>query len=309
MRPPVSVPAWMEIRGPVREALAAGSPVVALESTVIAHGLPHPYNIELALDMERILTSYGVTPATIGMLGGRACIGLTPAEIEHLAAASGIRKLSRRDMAIAIAQGLDGATTVAGTLLLAHLAGMRVFCTGGIGGVHRSHAFDVSGDLPALAETPMIVVCAGAKAILDLPATREWLETHAVPVLGYNTDEFPAFFTPRSGLTVDAVVRSPAEVARIALRHWETGMRSAVLVAVPPPAEEMLAPEAAEAAISQALAEAEERGVRGWELTPFVLDRLVEITAGASLRANLALLRNNAHVAAQIAKQISRGGI
>jgi pseudouridine-5'-phosphate glycosidase len=299
----------MEIRGPVREALAAGSPVVALESTVIAHGLPHPYNIELALDMERILTSYGVTPATIGVLGGRACIGLTPAEIEHLATASGIRKLSRRDMAIAIAQGLDGATTVAGTLLLAHLAGMRVFCTGGIGGVHRSRAFDVSGDLPALAETPMIVVCAGAKAILDLPATREWLETHAVPVLGYNTDEFPAFFTPRSGLTVDAVVRSPAEVARIALRHWETGMRSAVLVAVPPPAEEMLAPEAAEAAISQALAEAEERGVRGWELTPFVLDRLVEITAGASLRANLALLRNNAHVAAQIAKQISRGGI
>lgn len=299
----------MEIRDPVREALAAGSPVVALESTVIAHGLPHPHNIELALDMERILTSYGVTPATIGVLGGRACIGLTPAEIEYLATASGIRKLSRRDMAIAIAQGLDGATTVAGTLLLAHLAGMRVFCTGGIGGVHRSPAFDVSGDLPALAETPMIAVCAGAKAILDLPATREWLETHAVPVLGYNTDEFPAFFTPRSGLMVDAAVRSPAEVARIALRHWETGMRSAVLVAVPPPAEEALAPEVAEAAISQALTEAEERGVRGWELTPFVLDRLVEITAGASLRANLALLRNNAHVAAQIAKQISRGGI
>ncbi|MBC7241606.1 MAG: pseudouridine-5'-phosphate glycosidase [Anaerolineae bacterium] len=305
----MNVPPWMEIRGPVREALAAGSPVVALESTVIAHGLPHPHNIELALDMERILTSYGVTPATIGVLGGRACIGLTPAEIEYLATASGIRKLSRRDMAIAIAQGLDGATTVAGTLLLAHLAGMRVFCTGGIGGVHRSPAFDVSGDLPALAETPMIAVCAGAKAILDLPATREWLETHAVPVLGYNTDEFPAFFTPRSGLMVDAAVRSPAEVARIALRHWETGMRSAVLVAVPPPAEEALAPEVAEAAISQALTEAEERGVRGWELTPFVLDRLVEITAGASLRANLALLRNNAHVAAQIAKQISRGGI
>lgn len=305
----MNVPPWMEIRGPVREALVAGSPVVALESTVIAHGLPHPHNIELALDMERILTSYGVTPATIGVLGGRACIGLTPAEIEYLATASGIRKLSRRDMAIAIAQGRDGATTVAGTLLLAHLAGMRVFCTGGIGGVHRSPAFDVSGDLPALAETPMIVVCAGAKAILDLPATREWLETHAVPVLGYNTDEFPAFFTPRSGLMVDAAVRSPAEVARIALRHWETGMRSAVLVAVPPPAEEALAPEVAEAAISQALTEAEERGVRGWELTPFVLDRLVEITAGASLRANLALLRNNAHVAAQIAKQISRGGI
>ncbi len=303
----MSVPPWMEIRAPVQEALAAGSPVAALESTVIAHGLPHPHNIELALDMERILRGYGVTPATVGVLDGRVCIGLTPAEIEHLATAPGIRKLSRRDMAIAIAQGLDGATTVAGTLLLAHLAGIRVFCTGGIGGVHRSHPHDVSGDLPALAETPMIVVCAGAKAILDLPATREWLETHAVPVLGYDTDEFPAFFTPRSGLPVDSVVYSAEEVVRIALRHWETGLRSAVLVVVPPPAEEALDPVVAEEAVAQALAEAEERRVHGWELTPFVLDQLVEITAGASLRANLALLRRNAHVAAQIAKQISRG--
>lgn len=301
----MNTPQWMEIREPVRVALAAGAPVAALESTVIAHGLPHPHNIELALDMERILRDYGVTPATVGVLGGRACIGLTPAEIQHFATAAGIRKLSRRDMAIAIAQGLDGATTVAGTLLLAHLAGIRVFCTGGIGGVHRSHPHDVSGDLPALAETPMIVVCAGAKAILDLPATREWLETHAVPVLGYGTDEFPAFFTPQSGLAVDAAVHSAEEVVSIALRHWEMGLRSAVLVVVPPPAEEALAPDVAERAIAQAVAEAEEQGVHGWELTPFVLDRLVEITAGASLRANLALLRNNAHVAAQIAKTIS----
>lgn len=305
----MNIPQWMEIREPVRVALAAGAPVAALESTVIAHGLPHPHNIELALDMERILRDYGVTPATVGVLGGRACIGLTPAEIQHFAIAAGIRKLSRRDMAIAIAQGLDGATTVAGTLLLAHLAGIRVFCTGGIGGVHRSHPHDVSGDLPALAETPMIVVCAGAKAILDLPATREWLETHAVPVLGYGTDEFPAFFTPQSGLAVDAAVHSAEEVVSIALRHWEMGLRSAVLVVVPPPAEEALAPDVAERAIAQAVAEAEEQGVHGWELTPFVLDRLVEITAGASLRTNLALLRNNAHVAAQIAKQISGGRI
>lgn len=298
----MDAPEWLEIRVPVREALSAGRPVVALESTVIAHGLPYPHNLELALEMEHILQGHGVTPATIGVLSGRACIGLTPAEIEHMATAEGIRKLSRRDMAPALAWGLDGATTVAGTLLLAHLAGIRVFCTGGIGGVHRSHRYDVSGDLPALAETPMIVVCAGAKAILDLPATREWLETHAVPVLGYGTEEFPAFFTPRSGLGVDGMVQTPQEVVRIARCHWETGLRSAVLVVVPPPAEEALAPETAEAAVAQALREAEERGVHGSALTPFVLDRLVEITAGASLRANLALLRRNVHVAAQIAQ-------
>lgn len=298
----MDAPEWLEIRAPVREALSAGRPVVALESTVIAHGLPYPHNVELALEMERILRSHGVTPATVGVLSGRACIGLTPAEIEHMAIAEGIRKLSRRDMAPALARGLDGATTVAGTLLLAHLAGICVFCTGGIGGVHRSHPYDVSGDLPALAETPMIVVCAGAKAILDLPATREWLETHAVPVLGYGTEEFPAFFTPRSGLEVDAMAQTPQEVVRIARCHWEAGLRSAVLVVVPPPAEEALGPETAEAAVAQALREAEERGVHGSALTPFVLDRLVEITAGASLRANLALLHRNAHVAAQIAQ-------
>ncbi|MGQ9517395.1 MAG: pseudouridine-5'-phosphate glycosidase [Anaerolineae bacterium] len=296
------MPTWLEIRGSVREALSAGRPVVALESTVIAHGLPYPYNVELALEMEHILRSHGVTPATVGVLSGRARIGLMPAEIEHMATAEGIRKLSRRDMATALARGLDGATTVAGTLLLAHLAGIRVFCTGGIGGVHRAHPYDVSGDLPALAETPMIVVCAGAKAILDLPATREWLETHAVPVLGYGTEEFPSFFTPRSGLEADVMTQTPREVVRIARCHWETGLQSAVLVVVPPPAEEALEPETAEAAIAQALAEAEAQGIHGSALTPFVLDRLVEITAGASLRANLALLRNNAHVAAQIAQ-------
>ncbi len=300
----MDIPEWLEIRASVREALSAGAPVVALESTVIAHGLPYPHNVELALEMERILASYGVTPATVGVLRGRACIGLTPEEIEHFATAQGIRKLSRRDIAIAVALGQDGATTVAGTLLLAHLAGIRVFCTGGIGGVHRAHSHDVSGDLPALAETPLILVCAGAKAILDLPATREWLETHAVPVLGYGTGEFPAFFTPRSGLAVDVAVHSPEEVAGIARCHWEAGLNSAVLVVVPPPTEEALEPSEAEQAVEQALADAEERGIRGAELTPFVLDRLVEITAGASLRANLALLRSNAHVAAQIAQTI-----
>jgi pseudouridine-5'-phosphate glycosidase len=302
----------------VRAALAAKRPVVALESTVIAHGLPYPTNREVALAMEAIIREEGAVPATIAVLGGAPRVGLTAAEIEHLASAQNVRKLSRRDIAACLAQRLDGATTVAATMLIAHRAGIQVFATGGIGGVHRQgisesangrigehatrttqHGLDISADLPELARTPVCVVCAGAKAILDLPATLEWLETWGVPVLGYQTDEFPAFYSRSSGLPVSARVESPAEAAAVARAHWALG-GGGLLLAVPVPAAE-LPPEAVEQAIAQALAEAERQGISGPAVTPFLLRRVGELTGGASLRANVALLQNNAAVAARLA--------
>lgn len=276
-------------------------PFVALESTVITHGLPRPQNLQLARDMERVVRENGAAPATIAILDGQIRVGLTDAELERLAGETNVRKISRRDFATAIVRKECGGTTVAGTMFAAHRAGIRVFATGGIGGVHEVETLDVSTDLQALSDTPMIVVCAGAKAILDLPATLEYLETMAVPVLGYGTDEFPAFYSRRSGLPVSARLDSPAEVARFARTHWELGLKSAVLVCQPLPPEDEIPQEKINRFIEQARREGSEQGIHGQPLTPFLLGRLAELTSGESLRANLALLLNNAKLAAQIA--------
>jgi len=295
------LPHHLVLHPAVRAALDAHQPLVALESTVISHGLPWPENLELARRMEAIVRDGGATPATVALLQGQVKIGLTDDEIEYLARARGVWKISRRDYAVALAQQRDGATTVAGTMMAAHWAGLRVFATGGVGGVHRGAGTDISADLPELARTPVIVVCAGAKAILDLPATLEWLETHGVPVVGYGTDEFPAFYSRESGLGLEARADSPAEVAAIAREHWGLGLPSGLLVCVPCPKEVARPRAEMEAAIAVALGEAEAQGVHGKAVTPFLLARISELTHGQSKAANLALLENNAHAAAQIA--------
>ncbi|MDW8227631.1 MAG: pseudouridine-5'-phosphate glycosidase [Anaerolineales bacterium] len=276
-------------------------PRVALESTVITHGLPRPHNLDLARQLEDIVHEHGAQPATIAVLDGQIRIGLNEAELERLANEPNVRKISRRDFATAILKRESGGTTVAGTMFAAHRAGIRVFATGGIGGVHEVETLDISADLQALADTPMIVVCAGAKAILDLPATLEYLETMSVPVIGYQTDEFPAFYSRYSGLPVSARLDTPEEVARFAHTHWELGLKSAVLVCQPLSPEEEIPADKINRYIEQARREAKERDIHGQPLTPFLLARLAELTGGESLRANLALLRNNARLAAQIA--------
>jgi pseudouridine-5'-phosphate glycosidase len=286
-------------------ARGMGLPVVALESAVITHGLPVPHNIELARDMEAEVRAHGATPATIALLKGRVHIGLTDEQLTALGGMENTRKISLRDFGIMLAGNLSGGTTVAATLYVAARAGIRVFATGGIGGVHRGAPFDVSTDLVQLGRTPMVVVCAGAKAILDLPATREVLETWGVPVIGYQTDEFPGFFTRSSGLPVDQRVDTPEAVAQIALAAWAAGLESAVLLVVPPPAETSMPADKLEAAIQEALEAAETAGVHGAAATPFLLQRVNELTGGESLRANLALLKNNARVAAQVATAMS----
>jgi len=274
---------------------------VALESTVISHGLPWPHNLSLARRLEQIITEEGAVPRTIGIIAGRVRVGLSDEELEHLARAQGVRKVSRRDLPIAIAMGQDGATTVAATMYLAARAGIRVFATGGIGGVHRGHPFDVSADLEELAQTPVCVVCAGAKAILDLPLTLEVLETKGVPVIGYQTDEFPAFYSRTSGLPVDQRVDTPEQVASLFRAQRELGLPGGMLVVVPVPREAELPQERVAPIIERALAEAEEREIQGKDLTPFLLARVAELSGGDALRANLALLENNARVAARIA--------
>jgi pseudouridine-5'-phosphate glycosidase len=286
----------------VLQAIRQGKPLVALESTVITHGLPQPQNLELAQDMEQTIREQGAVPATIAVLDGRVHIGLEPEELERIALREqNLRKISRRDFGIALALGESGGTTVAGTLVAAHRAGIKVFATGGIGGVHRGTSFDISADLLELGRTPLVVVCAGAKAILDLPATLEVLETQGVPVVGYQTDEFPAFYSAKSGLRVNARAETPADIARIAQAHWGMGLESAILVANPPPAESALPAEEIEAAIQQALAEADQQHITGAAVTPFLLERVSQHSGGKSLRTNLALLLNNARLAAQIA--------
>ncbi|MGD9781940.1 MAG: pseudouridine-5'-phosphate glycosidase [Kiritimatiellia bacterium] len=285
----------------VRNALENHRPVVALESTLITHGLPYPVNQEVASGMEKAVRDAGAVPATIAVLKGQITVGLTPDQLAYLARAQNVRKCSRRDFPIVLAQKGDGATTVAGTMIVAHLAGIRVFATGGIGGVHRGHPFDVSADLMELAQTPVAVVCAGAKAILDLPLTLETLETHGVPVVGYQCSTFPAFYTRDSGLPLDVRCDTAEEVAAI-LRARETlGFPTGTLIATPVPAEHELPAAVAEKAIAQALQEAEARGVRGKEVTPFLLARVSELTHEESRTANVALLENNARVAARIA--------
>ncbi|MGD0750724.1 MAG: pseudouridine-5'-phosphate glycosidase [Anaerolineales bacterium] len=276
--------------------------IVALESTVITHGLPRPQNLVLARDMERIVRENGSMPATIAILDGKIHIGLTDVELERLANEENVRKISRRDFATAILKKECGGTTVAGSMFAAHRAGIKVFATGGIGGVHEVEALDISTDLQALSDTPMLVVCAGAKAILDLPATLEYLETMAVPVIGYGTDEFPAFYSRQSGLSVSARLDSPQEVVAFAETHWGLGMDSAILVCQPLSPEEEIPQERIDGAIQQARQEAHTQGIHGQPLTPFLLARLSELTGGESLKANLKLLKNNAKLAAQIAQ-------
>jgi pseudouridine-5'-phosphate glycosidase len=306
-------PSFVHLSREIARALAVDAPIVALESTVITHGLPYPENLQLAQNMERTVREQNATPATIALLDGKVYIGLNTPQLERLAQGKDVRKISVRDFAPAVVQKAVGGTTVAGTLAAAHTAGLRVFATGGIGGVHRAgegsnHPTDISTDLIQLARTPLVVVCAGAKAILDLPATMEMLETLGVPVLGYQTDEFPAFYSRRSGLAVSARADTPLEVAEIARTHWQMGFTSAVLVANPPPEEAALSPGQVDGAIQQALQEAHAQGLRGQGVTPFLLKRVSELTGGDSLRANLALLLNNARLAAQIACVLPRFG-
>jgi pseudouridine-5'-phosphate glycosidase len=290
----------------VVQAQRIGQPIVALESAVITHGLPRPQNLELAVVLEKVVRSQHAIPATIGLIDGKIHVGLSQAELERLANAPGARKISRRDIGVAIAYHECGGTTVAGTLIAAHTAGLKVFATGGIGGVHRAAPFDVSTDLEELGRSPLVVVCAGAKAILDLAATLEVLETRGVPVIGFQTDEFPAFYSIESGLSVTARADTPEEVARIAEAQWQSGIETAVLVVVPPPAEFAIPAAEIEKSIQQALLEAQAKHVRGAAVTPFLLDRVSQISHGSSLRANLALLENNARVAAQIAGELSK---
>jgi pseudouridine-5'-phosphate glycosidase len=293
-------PRHFRIHPEVGAALQRGTPVVALESTVITHGLPYPENVQLAADMEASVRQGRAVPATIAVVAGEVRIGLTENEVEALARAGEVRKISVRDYGPAIAQRADGGTTVAGTLVAAERIGIRIFATGGIGGVHRDAPFDISTDLGQLARSQAVVVCAGAKAILDLPATLEQLETLGVPVIGYGTDEFPAFYSRESGLGVSARADSPEEAARIAQSHWQMG-GGGLLVTVPVPEDEAIPAAEVEAEIRQALAEAAVQGVRGQAVTPFLLRRVSELSGGKSLRANLALLLNNARTAAAIA--------
>src|SRR6266478_7781791 len=288
----------------IKAALAENRAVVALESTVIAHGLPRPQNLETAQRVEQIVSEQGATPATIAVLDGQPCVGLNQQQIEQVANRDDIRKLSTRDLAIAVARGWNGATTVAATMWIAQRADIRVFATGGIGGVHRGSLPDVSADLPELARTPMIVVCSGAKIVLDLPATREWLETHSVTVVGYGCDEMPAFYSRVSGLTVDVRCDSPGEIVQIFKTQRELGLRSALLVTVPVPSEAEVPPELLSQTLDRSLDDARKEKVTGRNLTPFLLARMSELSQGATLRANIALLENNARVAAQIARAL-----
>src|SRR6266571_2676326 len=292
----------LSVASHVEAALGAKKPVVALESTVIAHGLPRPQNLDTAQRLEQITREEGVTPATIAVIAGTCCVGSDAHQIEFLANSVDIKKLSTRDLAIAVASGWNGATTVAATTWIAHRAGISVFATGGIGGVHRGSLPDVSADLPELARTPMIVVCSGAKMVLDLPATREWLETQSVTVVGYGCDEMPAFYSRVSGLSVDVRCDSPVEIVQIFKTQRELGLRSALLVTVPVPNEAEVSTELLSQTLDKALDDARKENVSGRNLTPFLLAHMAEHSEGATLRANIALLANNARVAAQIAR-------
>lgn len=290
----------------VSQALEENKPIVGLETAVVTHGLPYPTNIELAQAMENTIREAGAVPATVGVLGGKAQVGLKAPDLELLAQDQEVIKVSRRDYSRAAAKKLNGGTTVAGTITALHKAGIQVFATGGIGGVHRGAPFDVSADLPTMAQTPVIVVCAGAKSILDLPATLETLETLSVPVVGYETSTFPAFYARSSGLPVTAQVEEPEEAARLALAHWDMGVQSAVLLAVPAPVDVALPDQVMSEAVDKALADGLEKGIKGQDVTPFLLSKVSELTGKTSLKANLGLLLNNARVAAQVAVELNR---
>ena len=295
---------YLDIKPEVAEALAAGKPVVALESTIISHGMPYPQNVQTALEVERIVREHGAVPATIAVIGGRLKAGLTAEEIEYFGKKGlNIAKASRRDLAVLCARGEDGATTVTTTMIIAHLAGIRVFATGGIGGVHRGAetTMDISADLEELGQTPVMVVCAGAKSILDLGLTLEYLETKGVPVVGYQTKELPAFYTRTSGFGVDYRMDTPAEIAKAFKVQNDLGFPAGMLVANPIPEEYAMPLEVITAAIDKAIAESVEKGIKGKETTPFLLARVSELTGGNSLASNIQLVFNNARLAAKTA--------
>ena len=295
---------YLDIAPEVAEALAQGKPVVALESTIISHGMPYPQNVETAVNVERIIRENGAVPATIAIIGGRLKAGLTPEELEYFGKkGQAIHKASRRDLAVLCARGEDGATTVTTTMIIAHMAGIKVFATGGIGGVHRGAetTMDISADLEELGQTPVMVVCAGAKSILDLGLTLEYLETKGVPVIGYGTEELPAFYTRQSGFKVDYRIDTPEELAAAFKAGHEMGLKSGMLVTNPIPEEFAMPKAVIDAAIDQAIAECNANGIHGKETTPFLLARVAELTGGDSLASNIRLVYNNAMVAAQTA--------
>ena len=295
---------YLDVNPEVAEAIANGKPVVALESTIISHGMPYPQNVETALNVERIIRENGAVPATIAIIGGRLKAGLTADEIEYFGKkGQGIAKASRRDLAVLCARGEDGATTVTTTMIIAHMAGIKIFATGGIGGVHRGAetTMDISADLEELGQTPVMVVCAGAKSILDLGLTLEYLETKGVPVIGFGTNELPAFYTRKSGFGVDYRIDTAQELAKAFKTQNELGFKGGMLVTNPIPEEYAMPLETITAAIDQAIAESVEKGIKGKETTPFLLARVAELTGGNSLESNIRLVYNNAKVAAQTA--------
>jgi pseudouridine-5'-phosphate glycosidase len=290
----------------VQAALAEKRPIVAMESTVITHGLPYPDNVQTAVAMETAVRSGGAIPATLAIIQGQIHIGLLADQIEYLGQQAGkaVRKCSRRDIPIALARREDAATTVAGTMILAHMVGIPIFATGGIGGVHRGHPFDISADLTELGRTPVTVVSSGAKSILDLPATREVLETHGVPIVGYGVDDMPAFFARSSGLPVDVRLDTPQAVAQLIRAQQTLGLQNGILITVPIPAHAACDEAEVEAAVIQATTEADQHGIHGPTATPWLLSRVVQLTNGRSLQANTALLQNNGYIAAQIAQAL-----
>lgn len=300
---------YLDVSPEVAAALAEGRAVVALESTIISHGMPYPQNVETALNVENIIRENGAVPATIAIIGGRLKAGLSKEEIEYLGKkGQGVNKASRRDLAVLVARGEDGATTVTTTMIIAHMAGIKVFATGGIGGVHRGAetTMDISADLEELGQTPVMVVCAGAKSILDLGLTLEYLETHGVPVIGYGTEELPAFYTRKSGFSVDYRIDTPEDLAAAFHASREMGLKSGMLVTNPIPEEYSMDADVIGAAIEKAVAEAKEQGIHGKATTPFLLAKIKDLTGGDSLDSNIQLVYNNARVAAKTAAALAK---
>ena len=299
---------YLDIAPEVKSAVEAGKPVVALESTILSHGMPYPENLTFAAEVERIIRAEGAIPATMAIIDGRMKVGLSAGELELMCKGENVAKVSRRDLPILLATGGTGATTVASTMILASLAGIPVFATGGIGGVHRGAetTMDISADLQELAHTPVAVVCAGAKMILDIGLTLEYLETMGVPVLGYDTDQFPAFYCRKSGFGVDYTAKSAAEIAKIARTKWDLGLAGGMLIGNPVPEEYALDFDEMSAVIDKALAAAKEDGVRGKNITPYLLAHIVEYTGGKSLATNIQLAYNNARLAAKVAVELAK---
>lgn len=297
---------FLDMNPEVLDAIKKGEPVVALESTIIAHGMPYPKNVETAMAVNQVIRENGATPATIGIIKGRIKVGLTDEEINYMAQASNVMKVSRRDLPFVISKGLDGATTVAATMIVANMAGIRIFVTGGIGGVHRGarDSFDISADLEELKMTDVAVVCAGVKSILDIGATLEYLETSGVPIISYGTDEFPAFYSRESGFKSEISLENPKEIAELIKMKYKLNLKGGVVIACPIPKIHEIPSEEMDAAIKQSLEECNEKNITGKRITPFLLDRVKQLTEGRSLEANIQLVLNNAAIGAKIAKHL-----